>query len=228
MAKVNELIFDVREAVKEFTDDTEIDNRYIIYLYNIKRAKYLRQELNNYQRSTDNSIKQTLCLGVSEVSADECDVDFKCETLLRTDQVIPTPLELHTKVAITKIKPTLRLSVPFNFITKDKAAFLGGAIFNSVYSFLDDDGYVYIVKPEGVDYKLLDCITITGIFENPLDLADYQNCCSCDASTAVCFDELTSDYPLTPHLIDLIREEIVRDILRTKQIPEDKINNSID
>ena len=35
MAKVNEIIYDVREAIRQTTDDTDISDRYILYLYNI-------------------------------------------------------------------------------------------------------------------------------------------------------------------------------------------------
>jgi len=76
MAKFEELAYDIREAVKAFSDDTELDNRYILYLYNIKRAKYLKQDLNNYQKTIDNSIKQTFCLDLEVVSANECSLDY--------------------------------------------------------------------------------------------------------------------------------------------------------
>jgi hypothetical protein len=225
---LSKLIYDVREGIKEYTDDSEVSNRYIIHLYNIKRAKYLRQDLNNYQKTADNSILQSFCLSLEEVSANECNVEYDCKTLLRSKQPIPTPLELHTKVAITKIKPTNRLSIPFNMVTKDKVAYLDGATFkSSLYAFIDVDEYIYIVSKNDESYKILDCITVTGVFEDPLELANYQNCCGCSTST-VCFDELESEYPLQPHYIDLIRREIVNDLLQLKQIKEDKENNSND
>jgi hypothetical protein len=229
MAKVNELVYDIREAVKAFSDDMELDDRYITYLYNIKRAKYLRQDLNNYQRTVDNSITQTICLGLEEVSLDECGLNYDCGTLLRSTQAVPTPIELHTKPAITKIKPTNRLAVSFNFITKDKATYIDSAPFaNALYAFLDTDGYIYVYSNSD-SYKLLDCITVTGIFEDPTELSLYTSCCACKVtSSTICFDIDTTDYPLQPHYIDVIREEIIRDILRTYQIPEDKVNNSTD
>jgi hypothetical protein len=224
--KINELIYDVYEAIKAFSDDSEIDQRYIIYLYNIKRAKYLRQDLNNYQKVVDNSITQTLCLKMKEVSINECSVDYSCGSLLRSTQPVPTPIELHSKVAITKVKPITKLGIPFNFITKDKAPYIENAPFNqAIYAFIDVDNYIYAYS-KSPDYKLLECITVTGVFEDPLSLQNYNNCCDCGDEPIVCFDEATTTYPLQPHYIDLIRDEIIRDILRTKQIPEDKINDA--
>ena len=226
--KLKKLIYDVREGVKEFTDDSEVDNRYIIYLYNIKRVKYLRQDLNNHQRTIDNSILQTFCLSLEEVSSNECSVNYDCQTILKSKQPIPTPIELHIRTGITKIKPTNRLAIPFNIINKDKVPYIDGASFKrGLYAFIDTDEYIYIISPDKESYKLLECITVTGIFEDPLELSNYQNCCDC-STPSVCFDELETDYPLQPHHIDTIRREIINDLLQIKQIREDKENDSTD
>jgi len=226
MAKLKEIVYDVREALKEYTDDSELDNRYIKYLYNIKRAKYLRQELNNYSKTVDLSITQTFCLSMELVDGDECGDD--CPKLLRSNKPLPKPLELHSKVAITSVKPTTRIGVPFNFITKDKIAYLDGAQFaTGLYAFLDNDNYMYVYSLSDA-YKLLECITITGIFENPLELSNYSTCCDCDDTISVCYNEDENDYPLQPHFIDLIKSEIVNDLARLKVIPEDIENDAND
>lgn len=226
--RLDKLTYDVREAVRQYSDDSEISDRYIHYLYGIKRGKYLRQALNNYQRTFDNSILQSFCIELEEVNVNECGITIECSTLLRTVTPIPKPLELHTKVAISNVKPTNRLAIPFNFISKKRAAFVADSFFQtSIYSFLDDDGYIYVTSPSFNEYKLLNCLTITGVFEDPLELANYSNCCGCD-DPAPCFDMTTTDYPLQPHNIDLIKNEIVQDLLRFLQIPEDKANDASD
>ena len=222
------IIYDVRESLKAYTDDSEISNEYIIYLYGIKRSKYLRQELNNYQRTTDISVTQTLCLGLERVSVNECGLDLDCATIVRTKRPIPQPLELHIKSAITSVKPTERISIPFNFVTKQKAIYSKHSPFNrAIFAFLDNDKYIYLIS-EDETLNLLECLTITGVFENPLDLANYTNCCSCTANSLPCFDEMTSNYPLQPHYIDLIKNEIVNELIKKLNIPEDTKNNSVD
>ena len=224
---LDKLIYDIREATKDYSDDSEVDDRFIIYLYNIKRAKYLRQDLNNYQKTADNSIQQTFCEEVEVISADTCGLDLSCETLLRTKRVIPKPIELSSKTAIIRVKAPNHFTKPFDFITKDKFFYAIDAPFpNGIYSFLDDDGYIYIYSGDE-SYKLIDCISITGVFEDPLELGAFNDCCGCDTSTT-CFDEYSTDYPLQPHYIDLIRQEIIADILRTFEVPEDKENDAED
>jgi hypothetical protein len=222
---LDKIIYDVRESLKQYADDSEIDNRYIIYLYNIKRAKYLRQDLNNYQRTTDQSVTQTLCLGLERVSINECDIDYNCETILRTKKPIPQPLELHIKSAITSVKSTKRIGIPFNFTTKAKAIYSKNSPFsNAIFSFLDNDRYIYLLSNED-SLNLLECITITGVFEDPLELKNYTTCCNCNDSTP-CFNESTTNYPIQPHYIDLIKNEIIKDLTLELSKPEDKENDS--
>jgi len=227
MATINKLVYDAREAVRQLVDDTNISDRYIIYLYNILRAQRLRQDANDLQKITDNSVLQTLCLEVEEVDAGTCNTSFDCDTVMRTVRPIPKPLETHLKAALTAVRPTNRIAVPFNFVTKEKALYSKYSPFKyAIYAFLDDDLHIYFLS-ESNAIRLLSCVTITGIFEDPLELKSYVNCCGCNTPPP-CFDLMTTDYPLQPHHIVSIREEIIQNLLRTIQIPEDKNNNSDD
>ena len=224
---VSKLIYDVREALKEYSDDTEMSDSYIIYLYDIKRSKYLRQDINNSQRSIDISVLQSLCLELEEVNVNECGIELGCETIIRTKKSIPTPLQLHTKTALTRVAPADRISKPFNLISREKAIYASGSPFpNAVYAFLHNDDHIYLTS-KGSALKLLEYINVTGVFENPLDLIDYQTCYSCDEPTP-CFDIETTDYPIQPHYVDAIKNEIVNELARLNVIKEDKTNDSID
>lgn len=227
MAKIDELCYSIKEAVNEYSDDTELDNRYLIYLYNIKRAKYLRQDLNRYERTTDISAQQTFCIKLEEVSANECSVNLNCEKILRSTVKIPKPIDLHTKVALVQVKPTNIISLPFNLISKERAIYIANAPFSkAIYTFYDPNGYIYVYSKSNI--SLLNCLTITGVFENPLELKNFKNCCECTDNSQICFDESTTEYPLQAHLIDLIKNEIVAEILKKKSITEDKENDATD
>ena len=224
---LNKIVYDIREKLKQYTDDNELDNRYIVYLLNIKRAKYLRQELNNYQRTTDVSVTQTLCLELEEVSANQCGLTYECDTIYRTKKPIPQPLELHIKSALTNVRPTNRTDIPFNFVTKEKAVYSKNSPFNKgIYCFLDNDRHLYLVSMSET-MKLIDCLTVTGVFENPLDLLNYKTCCGC-TDALPCYDEDVTNYPLQPQYIDLIVAEIVNELGKYTVFNEDSVNNSAD
>lgn len=224
---LSKIIYDIREGINQYQDDSEIDDRHIIHLFNIKRAKYLRQELNNLQRSIDISIIQTFCEELEEVSINQCNLDFVCGKILRTKRPIPQTLELHLAPAITAVKPTNITSLPFNFLPKERALYHQFSPFkNSIYSFLNDDGYIYLVS-ESNSLKLIECITVSGIFEDPLTLNLFNDCCGCETPQP-CFNENTTNYPLQSHYIDLIKAEVIAEYIGKLKLPEDKNNNSND
>jgi len=159
------------------------------------------------------------------VSANECNVEYDCGSILRTKEKVPTPLELHIKSAITAVKPTTRLSVPFNFVTKQKAVYSQFSPFpNGIFAFLDNDMHIYIVS-QSSQVNLIDCISVTAIFEDPLELMNFKTCCGCD-DPIPCFDISTTEYPLQPHYVDLIKSEIVVELTKFLAIKEDKENDS--
>jgi hypothetical protein len=57
---------------------------------------------------------------------------------------------------------------------------------NNIFAFLDNDNHIYLIS-ESESVKLIECITVTGIFDNPLDLENYTNCCGCKDKPK-CFD----------------------------------------
>lgn len=228
--KLNKLIYDIREGLNDLVDDSTISNRYIEYLINIKRSKYLRQSLSRGNTFIDLSVQQTYCDKIVEVSDDMCNLNLDCGKLLRTSKKVPTLLDLNNKSSITNIRSSSRISLPFNFVTKDRISYLNDSIpFKGVYLFLDTDMYIYAYSLED-SFKLIDSIYITGVFNDPIELEDYSSNCSCDSDSTKdkCFDRETSDYPIQSHFIDLIRNEVISTLYDKKRISSDKYNDASD
>lgn len=225
MATINEIQYSIREGIKAYSDDSEISNEYIIYLFNLKRSKYLKQRLDKLGRQYDNTTLQTLCLGLEEVSTETCGLNLSCDKIYRTVRKVPNFLQLSNGNAIQRVGPADKLSTTFNIISKEQAPLFEHSYFNNkIKTFLDVDNYLYFVSTEPV---FVECVTITGVFENPLDLREYKDCCDCNDSN-VCFSD-DDDYPMTPELIDLIRLEMINELLKlSNPMLEDKDNNSDD
>jgi len=226
MAKLEEIYYDIIEGIKEYSDDSEFSYEYIIYLYNIKRAKYLKQKLDQLGRKFDNRTLQSLCLTLEEVDSNMCGIEG-CEKIMRTKQVLPKLLQLSDKDAVERISPSDQLSKKYNTIPREKAVYYLNSNFASkIKAYIHNDGHIYLISSQPV---FTDCITISGVFEDPLSLKEYKNCCDCDDLSSVCFDEATTDYPITPDLLDLIRTEIINELLGRKDPRlQDKDNDSDD
>lgn len=227
MASINQVIFDIREALKDYSDDSELSNEYILYLLNIKRAKYLKQRIDQLGRSYNNRVLQTLCLETEEVSINECGLDFDCETIIRTKKPLPQLLQLSTKDALQRVSPSDKLSIKFNLINRERATgYMNSPFNNKIKAFLHDDNHIYLIgNPMPL---LLECISVTGVFEDPTELENYSNCCGCNLETSKCFDYDTTEYPIQIDLLDIIRTDVIQEIAKLKQIKEEQSNNSND
>lgn len=229
MNTIPKIIYSIREGIKEYKDDSEFDDRYLLFKANTFRSVLLRQELNNLQKQVSSTITQSLCLELEEVSAYECGLDFGCETIMRTIKPVPTLIDLAFKPAIYNVKPTKILGKSFSFITREQAVHYEHSPFkNSIFAFLHTDNHVYVVSRND-GHKLIDCLNIVGVFFNPLDLENYTNCCGCDIKTKPCFNEETTAYPIGTHHVGVLIAEVVKDIISKElRISEDRINDATD
>jgi len=220
---LNKIIYDVKESIRQYVDDSTIDDRYILYLINNKRSKYIRQDLNNYNKSPDDSIKQSVCLTLQKTTANECGLELDCDIIYRSMDPIPTPIDLHTKPAITRIAPVNIISKPFTFTTRERASNHMESRFNNIpAAFLHTDSHVYIVGADNA-LRLLNKINVTGVFEDPMELAKYKN-----KDGDPCFDEDNYNYPIQPRYLDVITTEIAQQLIGSKTIPTDNTNDSKD
>lgn len=225
---LDKLIYDVREALNDYTLDSEISNEYIEYLYAIKRSKYLEQSLSRGNTNIDESVQQTYCDNLEITSPEICGINLSCEKILKSKKKIPKLIDLTGKSALISVKPTNTLKRPFNLIDMNRVPFIEGSpIKNTIHTFRGPDSHLYLYS-KNEDFLHLECVQITGVFDDPMELFNYKNCCNCEGNANKCFDPLTSEYPLQSYFIDIIREEIVNLLIHKKSIPEDRENDDND
>lgn len=229
MATKLEVIYDVKELLKKYGDDSEYDDRHILYLYNIKRAKFLRQLLDDKTRRFDNILIQSICLSFEEVDKGLCGLEVGC-TIMKSTRPLPQLLQVRNRNTLVSIQPAVMLSKQFKIINFTEASYiLDRPYSNGIYVTVDTDGYVYLISNND-EHKLITCLYLTAIFENPSDLEEYPKCCDCENTLdeESCFED-DSEYPAPSFMIDTIRDEIIKLLLGSKeQIKEDKDNNSDD
>ena len=225
--KTNQIIYDVRELLNQYSDDSNYSDKHILYLYNLKRSKYLRQILDDKTRNFDKIMIQSLCLEFEEVDSSICELNLGC-TILRSKLKLPNLLPVRNRSTLISIQPSIALSKPFKVIDITQASYiLDKPYSNSIYATVNNEGYIYIFS-NIIEHKLITCLYISGVFNNPSDLENYSNCCECSTNVESCFNE-DSDYPAPPFIIDAARDEIVKLLLGSKeQIKEDDQNDSSD
>lgn len=229
--KLNELVYDVREMLSQHHDDSSITDEYIIYNINNIRSVILKSQMNSFNQIISPIVQQTLCLEVELTDPYECGMSFGCERILRTVEPIPTPIKHYLGLALTSVKPVNMLSTPLVKIDQSSAQYISpsrGRSKNTAYYFIGSDMRIYIVGSNET-LNILDCISVTGVFTNPLDLSNYKKCCDCNGDEEeVCYDYLTSDYPMdNTHASDLT-DLVFRKLIQNLQIPKDNLNDAKD
>lgn len=223
---LKEILYRIRQQIKEGFDDSKVTDDYLANLFNTKRAYYIRREYNQLQRTIDNNVKQTIVIPLIETEAEDCDCGIADE-VMRTEVKVPFSIEIHDKNLITKVSTTDHLDAPFSFIDSERAPYVGSNTYTAphVFAYLHDNGYVYVFRRDGNnDFKALEEITVTGVFDNPLQLESFTD----PESGAKYFDHTVDQYPVKQWMIDFIIKEIVQDLVGLKQVPEDLTNNAAD
>jgi len=222
---LNMLYYDILETVSNnnISDDTDISARYIEYLIHQQRALWLRNEYNKPGRSIDQNVTQDLgCVELELVDSSFAicnDLEVGC-SLLRSKLVIPNTVEFYERTAITKVGPIDQMNVSFSFVPYQQAIYSGNGKFtkNVIYCFLHDNR-MYL-KVTGQAGKMLKYINIHGIFEDPTEVSNFTN-----INGEACYSE-DSKYPVNQWMVPFIKEQVLNQIIKGGQSPEDTSNDA--
>lgn len=225
MITFNKLIYDTMELLKSnhIIDDTDLMERQVMFHWANQRALWLRNEYNKPGRNIDPDIESDLgCVELILVDAAECcNVKTDC-FVLRTKLKLPSFIELHDKVAVTRVGLPNKITLPFTFTNYNKVMYSLSNTFSKgqAYGFLLN-GYMYILSQRS-DVKLLDWINIRGVVEDPMDLKPFK----CEDGSS-CFN-LDDRYPIKGWMIPYVTSEIVKILSIGLQNPPDKGNDAND
>ena len=224
--KLDKLIYSIKEALKDYSDDSNLDDRYIAFLVDAKRAMLLSQKLNSYTTKIPSRAIQTFCIEIEDASRYSCEIDIACDKIRRSVKPLPKMFDTVIGNSLIKVNPTDILGKPFKVIDSSLVPYVEYSSYNnSIFAFTDDDNYLYIYST-GVTHKLIDCVEVKGIFESPLALEDFKNCCGDDCETTeVCFS-MDKEYPIPAEMVDIIKNAVIQDLVKLKDIKEDRENDS--
>ncbi len=216
----NQLISDIRNIASSgpATVDFRISDAEILHWVNETRSMLINQSIQKRQDISDVWIQTIGCLDLIEVDQSECcEVTTDC-WLLRSEVKLPPSIEtdgINMIMAISGIDGTVIAK-----INSFRARFRGyNKFIKNTPGWYIKNSYLYITNS---DLTMGKC-TVRGIFENPADLANFQNCAG-----QTCYT-LDSDYPVSLKMAN----EITNYIIQTKVKPymitaQDNTNDSKD
>jgi len=212
------------EALNINNSDSVFSHLYFTDLINEQRSLAIRNEYNK-KRQIDPNVQQTIpCLDLELVDAHNCcvTVPLGCQ-ILRTTAVIPNTIEFHHSKGITSVGPVMIRNKRFNLIDYSRVPYIGEGrtTKKAIYAFLYDN-YIYVISKDA-SINTLKSIAIRGIFEDPTSLSEFIDC----ATEVACWSP-NDPYPMNQWMWAYIKEPIMQQLLRKKQIPIDDDNNAND
>lgn len=220
--KESQLIYSIREKLAQYADDSDFDNREILFEINLQRALYLRNLYNAKHRTIDPEVKQILCVPMVTASPDECGcIDTDC-VVLRSERPLPSLIELHDTNGIFYTGPAAVGEKPFSYVSYIQAMFSGERAYNAntIYTFMNPNGHLFL-KSKNAQHKMIDCIMVHALLEFPEEAAAYNN-----PNGTACYDPAVTNYPIKAHALAYITEMVVQRLLFKLGIPVDRTNDS--
>lgn len=218
MATIRELVYNLKEQIKDRSDDILLSDRQVEFMINYLREKLIVQQLQK-GRSVSSNIKQDLGQVPVQI-VDRNDGTITTDrTILRTVNKIPQPIELDQKDLLTYIGGLDKQS-PYTYKTKANAKWNKYNKYASktplVYY---SNGYIYITNCSNPNLKY---INIEGVFSNPRDVHKFKY-----PNGNPCYNPDIDNYPISGRMIDIIMDMIkTKELNLFMQIVEDSTNDA--
>ena len=229
------------------SDDTDLSEEFVSSLIDAARATLIKNTYGSKGWNLPVELKQELCIALEPAAKidKKSFLDSSCfGTVLRSSDVIPQGISLKgSDGAILKVKLYDRESIAINIIPIERLPMVGHNPYTAgmIYAAIDTDRRIYLVSGSK-KHTFLEAIKVEGIYEYPeqvvpLECREYNNVYKAKDATGkgvapvtspIPFEPWDEDYPLEASMQDSIVNIIVKDLVNSMGIPEDKINNSTD
>lgn len=212
-------IYDIREALRQYSDDSDITDDYISFLIDDTRALLLRQKYNAPGSIIPLGIRQRLHFDV-ELSDDN--VFISLDKVLRTADPIPKLVESFNFMNHFWVDSGSYNDIKFVYITPERFPFAGYNKWTRdvIYVTIGQDYRLYF-KAANYKHRLIEQVRIYSIFENPKEAWEV----SADYSNTETFEEDVT-YPIDLDMWIQMKEIILKQLMVTLQIPQDENNNA--
>jgi hypothetical protein len=220
MATLREIIYDIRELVNAYSDDSNISDDHIAFMVRNTRNTLLKQQMSNLKRSIPKEALQVIRLSL------EKDTDcFDGMTVLKSTIPVPATLDntgrsdLHKVYAIGS-----RFIKNINVIDYSRIPYVDSQPYNHLQLFTSVDHMSNLVcyNSQG-KHLLLENLDVEGLFEDP-ELA-YLLSNKEDEDVP---DFMDSHYPINAALISPLKNQVLQELLMKFRTPMDNRNDAED
>lgn len=221
MTTLKHIVYDLRELILAYSDDSNVTNEWLEYQVKIARALLLEQKYSSRQNVIPNKIRQTFKMELEVADGNEFASGLS--TILRTKNKIQYPLEPFNLKNNIRVNTSSYDDVYFSFISNERFPYVGRSkwVQNIVYYTIGTDFRLYFTSSND-KVKMMENIKISMCCSDPEEAwAD-----SVDYDPLVEFSD--TEYPLEDNMVTLVTDLIFKKIMLTHQSKEDKRNDDTD
>lgn len=221
--KINEAISRLRVILKNgiASDDNTLSSRFLYSILKTLRAKRIRQKLDSYFYLSPFYYSTIDCVPLELGHFTDCPCFTNDCFILRSKYKIPKVMSTRNKLAIKSVNTLTGKIISESSPTKEEY---------KKYTRTKKDELAYFIHNNYLFIKgstTLKVISITAIFENPLDLASINACDTEGNELGPCYDPTTQDFPIDEDLFDDVENMALEKLVKTMlKMPEDNENNS--
>lgn len=214
MQTYGELVYLILDELKLISDDKQFEEEHIIVLINQYRNLLLKQRYSDIRKEMPVSNLQSIDITLSVE-----------DTILKSNMPLPTILNLNVQNLTIISSISTFWEGEFSFIDYNQFRYTGyNRWLNSiVYVTVGPDGYLYC-KSNNLSFLQLTDITVTSIFENPLEVHNLSTPINETSEDSI----LDIPIPIEGNLLSILKEIIIKELSGAIYRPEDEINNAND
>lgn len=217
--KIGDIVGDLRTTIKAHSDDSNFSDEYLYNLVRSYRNLFLKRKYES-KKNMSPIVWQTVCLPLTRTKYHDCScISVGCD-ILKSIKVIPSVVVGRNKPFI-KVQTFDGVSIPY--ITPDRVK-------TNRYSNILSDVPGYYVQNKKViiwNTTALKAVMITGVFEDPAILSEYNICDENGVEYSSCsYDPLNEEFPVDEDLIPDIRLSVLKELGISLGIQEDTTNDS--
>lgn len=225
--KIGEIIQRVQSMYSKGvqSDDSRLTPRHIYNKLLSTRSRLIYQKANKKQKLNQWNFQTLECVELIKAPLNECPClpPVGC-TISRTKYKLPKPITNLTNHLIQSVISTDGSQVYSEILIQDYIYKKGNKYTANKIDYFIQNGYLYLTHK-----RVPKAISITGLFENPLDVYAYPSLCPSGSEEEECFDIMEQEFPIDEDLIEpLIELSLQELVIMFTQMKEDSTNNSQD
>lgn len=222
-----ECISSIKHSISEIgplSDENVYSNRELYFLLLRYRAAIIAQKIRERGWNLNRHNFQTIgCIPLDRTTPEECPCAPEGEKEFRkTRFVVPKPIGNYVSVI------SIGNHISYDFIQWDAIQDLRNSRFKAerdrpfyTIKTSKDGTYLYLYND-----KHGDTITVTGIFENPLEVQNFPDCET--GKTDPCFNPMDQEFIIDPELLPVVYSMLLTAKFKFKQPIQDLANNDTD